>query len=56
MPNCLNCGSHVTEAYVRVFAPDGLDQPRVCPFCKDMVRAGGDIREARSVRHRSQNG
>lgn len=51
MPKCQNCGSDVTEAYVRVFAPEGMDRPRVCPFCKDKVRDGADVREARSVRH-----
>lgn len=51
MPTCQNCGSAVTEAYVRVFAPDGMDNPRVCPFCEDKVRDGADVRDARSVRH-----
>ncbi len=51
MPKCQNCGSSVTRAYVRVFAPDGMDSPRVCPFCEDKVRDGADVREARSVRH-----
>jgi NAD-dependent SIR2 family protein deacetylase len=51
MPKCQNCGSSVTEAYVRVFAPDGMENPRVCPFCEDKVRDGADVREARSVRH-----
>lgn len=51
---CQNCGSHVTRQYVKVFAPDGLDRPRVCPFCKDKVRdsmADEGVREARSTRH-----
>ena len=51
MPKCQNCGSSVTRAYVRVFAPDGMDNPRVCPVCEDKVRDGADVREARSVRH-----
>jgi len=51
MPKCQNCGSSVTDAYVRVFAPDGMDNPRVCPFCEDKVRDGAEVREARSVRH-----
>ncbi|SEO52306.1 hypothetical protein SAMN04487948_10360 [Halogranum amylolyticum] len=50
MPECQNCGSFVTVDYVRVFAPDGLDKPRVCPHCEDMIRDGGSIREARSTR------
>lgn len=48
MPTCLNCDSVVTESYVRVFAPDGNDQPRVCPNCKDKVREKGDVREKRN--------
>lgn len=51
MPECHNCGAFVTEAYVRVFAPDGYDNPRVCPTCEDKVRDGSDVREARSRRH-----
>lgn len=50
MPSCQNCDSFVTEQYVRVFAPNGMDQPRVCPYCEDMVREGNDVRKARSVR------
>lgn len=51
MPECLNCGAFVTERYVRVFAPDGYDQPRVCPHCEDVIRDGNDVREARSTRN-----
>ena len=51
MPECQNCGSFVTTEYVRVFAPDGEDHPRVCPRCEDMVRDGNSVREARSKRH-----
>lgn len=50
MPECQNCGSFVTEAYVRVFAPNGMDQPRVCPECEDKLRDGAEVREARSPR------
>ncbi|SFL23580.1 hypothetical protein SAMN04487950_2969 [Halogranum rubrum] len=50
MPECQNCGSFVTVDYVRVFAPDGLEHPRVCPRCEDMIRDGGSIRQARSTR------
>jgi NAD-dependent SIR2 family protein deacetylase len=50
MPECQNCGSFVTEAYVRVFAPNGMDKPRVCPNCEDLVRDGNDVREARAKR------
>lgn len=50
MPECQNCGSFVTDQYVRVFAPEGMDAPRACPACPDMVRDGADVREAKSVR------
>lgn len=50
MPECNNCGSFVTGEYVRVFTPEGMDSPRVCPSCEDMVRDGGGVREARSRR------
>lgn len=50
MPECNNCGSFVTEAYVRVFTPDMVEQPRVCPNCEDKIRDGADVREARSTR------
>ena len=40
MAECENCGAFVTEQYVRVFAPTGMD----------MVRDGGDVREAKSPR------
>ncbi|MFW5965653.1 MAG: DUF7563 family protein [Halodesulfurarchaeum sp.] len=50
MPECQNCGSFVTEAYVRVFTPDEVSQPRVCPNCEDKIRDGADVREARSTR------
>ena len=48
MPTCLNCDSVVTESYVRVFAPNGMTQPRVCPNCKDKVREQGDVRAKRN--------
>jgi len=50
MPSCQNCGGFVTEQYVRVFAPDGLDEARVCPNCEDKLREGAEVREARSKR------
>jgi len=50
MPECQNCGSFVTDAYVRVFTPDGVSQPRVCPNCEDKIRDGAEVREARSTR------
>jgi NAD-dependent SIR2 family protein deacetylase len=50
MPTCNNCGEFVTEAYVRVFTPEGHEGPRVCPSCEDMIRDGAQVREARSSR------
>ncbi|MFB6136681.1 MAG: hypothetical protein ABEJ04_07960 [Halobacteriaceae archaeon] len=50
MPECQNCGSFVTEAYVRVFTPEEIDEPRVCPNCEDKIRDGSGVREARSSR------
>ena len=50
MPECQNCDSFVTERYVRVFAPDGMEQPRVCPNCEDKIRDGAQVRQARSRR------
>jgi len=50
MARCLNCGSYVSEQYVKVFAPDDLDGVRVCPDCEDVVRDGAEVREARAPR------
>ncbi|UIO98701.1 hypothetical protein Hbl1158_09055 [Halobaculum sp. CBA1158] len=50
MPECNNCGGFVTERYVRVFAPDGSENVRVCPNCEDKLRDGAEVREARSKR------
>lgn len=50
MPECQNCSAHVTEQYARVFTPDGVDEPRVCPQCPDKLRDGANIREAKSQR------
>jgi len=51
MPNCRNCGGSVTEQYVRVFAPTGMETVRVCPNCEDKLRDGAEVREAHSPRH-----
>ena len=48
MPECGNCGSFVTQRYVRVFTPEETDNPRVCPYCDDLVRDGNTVRQARS--------
>ncbi len=50
MPECQNCGAFVTEAYARVFTPPGVENPRVCPDCEELIRDGAQIREARSSR------
>lgn len=33
MPECLNCGAHVTEDYVRVMEPENVNHPEQCPHC-----------------------
>lgn len=47
-PECRNCGSHVTEEYVRVLSRDG-EAVDACPDddC-DNIRTDGRIREMRS--------
>jgi hypothetical protein len=50
MSECLNCGAFVTERYVRVFAPTGMETVRVCPECPDMLREGSEVRKAKSSR------
>jgi hypothetical protein len=45
MPNCQNCGSHVSEDYARVFR-EGDEPLRCCPDCPDRTRgAGGPWKE-----------
>jgi hypothetical protein len=34
MPRCRTCDEYVTENYVQVFAPLGVDFVGVCPNCK----------------------
>jgi hypothetical protein len=48
MPECENCGSHVTDRYARVFTPDEVDAPRACPHCEDMTRGADGPREKRT--------
>jgi len=50
MPECQNCGAFVTTDYARVFTPNGVEKPRVCPQCEDKIRDGADVRQARSTR------
>ena len=48
MPNCQNCDSVVTKSYVRVFAPNGMKRPRVCPNYKNKTREKGGVRAKRN--------
>ncbi|WP_442903392.1 DUF7563 family protein [Halobacterium sp. KA-4] len=48
MPECQNCGGHVTSEYVRVFTPDGVAEPRAYPSCEDKVRGRDGVRDSRS--------
>ncbi|MEF8774279.1 MAG: hypothetical protein V5A37_06135 [Halobacteriales archaeon] len=50
MKQCGNCGSTITEQYVRVFAPTDRDTVRVCPYCEDLVRDGAETRPSHSPR------
>ncbi|MFB6234584.1 MAG: hypothetical protein ABEH81_10525 [Halopenitus sp.] len=50
MPSCQNCGAFVTADYVRVFTPNDVEAPRVCPACEDKVRDGAEVRDARATR------
>lgn len=50
MARCQNCESFVSDRYARVFTPEGVDDPRVCPNCEDKLRDGAEVREARSSR------
>lgn len=51
MPTCQNCDGFVTDAYRRVFAPQGMTDVRVCPNCEDKVRDGAEVREAHAPRN-----
>jgi hypothetical protein len=53
MPECQNCGGHVSERYVNVFEPEGVDHPRCCPQCPDLIRRGAHPEPARSSRKSS---
>lgn len=56
MPACDNCGGFVTTQYVQVFAPEGWDIVRCCPYCEDRIRAGSEVREPQSPRRTSGTG
>lgn len=48
-PHCQNCEKFVTADYARVFAFEGEQDPRVCPFCEDKKRGmGAKPRDARA--------
>ncbi len=51
MAECQNCGAFVTDRYVKVFTPEQVDRPRVCPNCEDKIRDGADVRKPRSPRN-----
>ena len=55
MPECQNCGAHVTDDYVRVREPAHRETARTCPNC-DLVRDGPHVREATFKRVKSQTG
>jgi protein-arginine kinase activator protein McsA len=49
MPECQNCGAHVTADYVRVNSRRGESQVYICPFCPDKIRGSDHTgRERRS--------
>ena len=50
MPRCRNCDSFVTTTYVRVFAPNDAEQPRVSLSCEDIARDGVEVRKPRATR------
>jgi len=52
-PTCQNCGNQVTQQYARVFTPEGVEEPRACPDCEDVVRTGHN--EVRLRRDKGQN-
>jgi hypothetical protein len=50
MPHYGNCEEFITDAYVRVFSPPGMNTVRVCPGCENLVREGADVGEAKAPR------
>lgn len=45
---CQNCNNRVSAQYVKVNEPDGIEQPRCCPNCEDLIRDGNGVREKRT--------
>jgi hypothetical protein len=54
-PECQNCGSFVTERYVRVFSRRWEDTVDHCPHCTN-IKDGTETRQARSRAHADQQG
>jgi DNA-directed RNA polymerase subunit RPC12/RpoP len=50
MPTCNNCGSHVSDQYLKVFEPESVDDPKACPRCEDKIRSGAEVRDIRAPR------
>lgn len=55
MPECKNCGGHVTSTYARVRSYPGENEPRCCPDCEDKVygAAGEGVRDAKTSAKRT---
>jgi len=55
MPTCANCGSWVSDDYVRVFERRGAETTDCCPRCPDLIRdPTGSPREAQATRRVNQ--
>jgi len=50
MPDCQNCGHHVSSDYVRVFAQPDADEVYCCPWCDTAIRRNGQLGEAKTER------
>lgn len=50
MPECGNCGRHVTPDYERVHKPEHLDHVRTCPDC-EYIREEGGVRKMKTTGH-----
>lgn len=48
MAKCRNCGSHVTERYIRVQCADEDEDPPACPQCPYKRMEGGRAINTRS--------
>ena len=53
MPECLNCGSAVSNDYARVFSKREDKAVEACPECPDKKRTHtGEVRDARATRRK----